>query len=163
MGAPEGNSFWKLRSKHGREKIFSTPDILWEAATEYFQWCEDNPWAEQDWVGKNGDEVKKYHPRPFTLSGLCVYLDCSEQTIRDYGKRNDFIEVYTRIEQIMRTQKFEGAATGFFNANIIARDLGLVDKSESKETKKIDIEDFSNLSDEELKQLVDLQKKALGK
>lgn len=132
MAAPNENKFWQLRSKHGRDKIFSTPSILWESACEYFQWCEDNPWQEQDWVGKDGDEVTKNKVRPYTLSGLCVYLECGEQTLRDYGKREDFSEVYTRIEQIIRTQKFEGAATGFFNANIIARDLGLSDKQETK-------------------------------
>jgi hypothetical protein len=127
-----GNQFWKNRTKHGRDKLFAEPQILWEAATEYFQWCDENPWKEQDWVGKDGDEVVKNRVRPYTLSGLCVYLDCGEQTLRDYRNRPDYSEVYTRIEQIIRTQKFEGAAAGFFNANIIARDLGLSDKQEQK-------------------------------
>jgi len=47
MVAPTGNEFWKLRTKHGRDKIFSTPEILWDAACEYFQWVEDNPLYEQ--------------------------------------------------------------------------------------------------------------------
>lgn len=33
-------------------------------------------------------------------------------------------------EEIIRRQKFEGAAADLFNPNIIARDLGLADKSE---------------------------------
>jgi hypothetical protein len=133
MAAPKGNKFWKNRSEHGRDKIFSTPEMLWEAACEYFEWCDENPWLEQDWVGKDGDQVEKRHPRPFTLTGLCVYLDCGEETLRRYGKDDsykDFWGIYTRVEQIIRTQKFEGAATGFFNANIIARDLGLTDKTD---------------------------------
>lgn len=40
------------------------------------------------------------------------------------------MEVTTYVEEIIRTQKFEGAAVGAFNANIIARDLGLSDKKE---------------------------------
>ena len=32
------------------------------------------------------------------------------------------------IDSIIRTQKFEGAAADLFNANIISRDLGLVDR-----------------------------------
>ena len=43
MGAPKGNQFWKLRSKHGRDKLFTTPELLWQAACEYFEWCENNP------------------------------------------------------------------------------------------------------------------------
>jgi hypothetical protein len=38
QGAPKGNEFWKLRSKHGRDKLFATPELFWQAALEYFQW-----------------------------------------------------------------------------------------------------------------------------
>ena len=133
MAAPKDNSFWQQRSKHGRDKLFSSPKVLWEAASEYFIWCEENPLTQQNWVGKDGDEVSKELMRPFTLSGLCVFLDCEEQTLKNYGTKKeykDFFGVYTRICQIVRTQKFEGAAVGLFNANIIARDLGLVEKNE---------------------------------
>ena len=34
------------------------------------------------------------------------------------------------MKQIIKTQKFEGAAAELLNANIIARDLGLADKKE---------------------------------
>jgi hypothetical protein len=135
MAAPSKNQFWKQRSKHGRDKIFTTPEILWEAACEYFEWVVDNPIEQQNWVGKDGDEVTKELARPFTLSGLCVYLDCEERTLRNYGTEQeykDFFPVVTRINQIIRTQKFEGAAVGIFNANIIARDLGLTEKTENK-------------------------------
>lgn len=44
--------------------------------------------------------------------------------------REGFGSVTTRAEEIIRRQKFEGAAAEFLNANIIARDLGLADKSE---------------------------------
>lgn len=130
MAAPPENQFWKQRSKHGRDMIFSTPEILWASACEYFEWCDANPWQQQNWVGKDGDEVVRKLTRPYTLSGLCVFMECGEQTFRDYRVKEDFSEVITRIEQIIRTQKFEGAAVGLFNANIIARDLGLTEKSE---------------------------------
>ena len=29
MAAPKGNQFWMLRSKHGRDKLFATPEALW--------------------------------------------------------------------------------------------------------------------------------------
>lgn len=133
MGAPKENQFWKTRAKHGRDKIFSEPEILWESACDYFQWCDENPWHQQNWVGKDGEEVTRNLKRPYTLSGLSVYLDCDEQTLKNYGTKEeykDFFGVYTRIVQIIRTQKFEGAAVGIFNASIIARDLGLKDNQD---------------------------------
>ena len=38
------------------------------------------------------------------------------------------------IEKIIYRQKFEGAAAGLLNANIIARDLGLRDKQDVDHT-----------------------------
>ena len=44
-------------------------------------------------------------------------------------KRDEaFSELTAMIDSIIRTQKFEGAAADLFNANIISRDLGLVDR-----------------------------------
>jgi hypothetical protein len=133
MGAPEGNQFWKLRSKHGRNKIFEKPEILEQACTEYFEITSKRTLNEQNWVGKNGDEVIKHHNVPFTITGLCIFLGINFETWRNYKNNEDykdFNEVITRVENIIYTQKFEGAATGFFNHNIIARDLGLADKKD---------------------------------
>jgi hypothetical protein len=131
MAAPAGNQFWKLRSKHGRDKIFQDPETLWEAACEYFDWCEKNPLIEVDFKGKDATRVELPKMRAFTWSGLELFVDI--ESLRDYKKKEeykDFQQVITRIEQIIYTQKFTGAAAGFLNPNIIARDLGLSDKKE---------------------------------
>jgi hypothetical protein len=55
-------------------------------------------------------------------------------SLREYKTNpeyKDFSQVITRIEKIIYNQKFTGAASGFLNPNIIARDLGLTDKVES--------------------------------
>jgi len=159
MAAPKGNQFWKLRSKHGRDKLFKTSELLWGAAAEYFQWCEDNPWLKMEQSrasGKTGikmkvidgqvGDIEPHEPegliglptaRPFTLSGLCIYLNCNSAYFRQFKSslpenEKDFSTVITCIEEIIYTQKFEGAAVGAFNANIIARDLGLAEKQEIK-------------------------------
>lgn len=135
MSAPEGNQFWKQRSKHGRDKLFASPELLWEAACEYFQWCSDNPWEKVDFKGKDADEVRIPTERPLTINGLCLYLGCNPAYFRNFkgqerGKDKDFSAVISQIEETIYTQKFEGAAVGAFNANIIARDLGLADKQD---------------------------------
>lgn len=139
MGAPIGNEFWKLRSKHGRDKLFATPEIMWEAACEYFQWCVENPLKEIDFRGKDAIEVIIPKMRAFTMQGLCLYLDCNtvyfnhfKNDIKDKDDQmsKGFSKVITRIEETIYNQKFTGAAAGFLNANIIARDLGLTDKKD---------------------------------
>lgn len=141
MAAPKGNQFWKLRSKHGRDKLFATPELLWSAACEYFQWCDENPMIEIDYRGKFLEKVEIPKLRPYTLHGLCLYLDTSTSFWREFRSNckesaKDFLSVISRIEEIIYNQKFEGAASGFLNPNIIARDLGLADKQGIDHTTK---------------------------
>lgn len=99
---------------------------------EYVDWVEANPLMSSELVTYQGvatlAEVPKM--RAMTLTGLCIFLDISTETWRTYREKEDFLGVTTRVEEIIRTQKFEGAAGGFLNPNIIARDLGLAEKSE---------------------------------
>lgn len=126
------NQYWRLRSKDGRDKIFKTPDDLAKAAEDYFKWIDDNPFKEEQIVKYKDNytigTVSKM--RPYTIHGLCNFIDIAVSTFQEYEKRPDFTAVTTRIRQIIYNQKFEGAAAGFLNPNIIARDLGLSDKKE---------------------------------
>jgi len=136
MAAPKGNQFWKLRAKHGRDKLFASPELLWEAACEYFQWCDENPLLETKGFAFQGVVTKEEFPklRAYTITGLCLYLDCSDAYLRQFKSTasDDFSTVIERIEKTIYDQKFTGAAADMLNANIIARDLGLMDKREVK-------------------------------
>jgi len=129
MSAPKDNQFWKLRAKNGRNKIFETPQLLWEACCEYFEATDKRKWIKTEFNGKDAIECHVPTETPYTWTGLYLFLDISHQTWCDYEKREDFIETSTRVRHIIYTQKFEGAAVGAFNANIIARDLGLTERS----------------------------------
>lgn len=141
MSAPEGNQFWKLRSKHGRDKLFADPDLLWNGACEYFESVDQNPFYESKPMvvssGHNmGSEVEMVEvpvKRPYTIQAMCTYFDCSLSWWRNFKsnqKSEGFVSVIEKIEQVIYNQKFEGAASGFFNANIIARDLGLKEQTD---------------------------------
>ena len=130
MAAPEGNQFWKLRSKHGRDKLWENPQLLWDACTEYFEATDARKWKKVEFNGKDAIKCEVPTDTPYTLTGLFVFLDSNHQTWNLYREREDFVAVVTRVEQIIYTQKFEGAAVGAFNSNIIARELGLTDKKD---------------------------------
>jgi DNA-packaging protein gp3 len=73
--------------------------------------------------------VKVPKMRAMTIAGLCLHIGITHETWCQYRKRDEaFSEVTATIDSIIRTQKFEGAAADLFNANIISRDLGLVDR-----------------------------------
>jgi hypothetical protein len=133
MAAPEGNEFWKLRSKHGPDVLFSDPVKLREACCEYFEWVEANPLFEDKIGFYEGDAIHTpaAKMRAMTIEGLCLYLGTITRTWRDWReKREDLLPVIEWAETVIRQQKFSGAAAGLLNPTIIARDLGLADKSE---------------------------------
>lgn len=158
MAAPKGNEFWKLRTKTGRTRLFAEPEALWEAACEYFQWCDENPWTTRKAIQrtmpakvKKGKKMSTENQqlvqqevtptsRPYSLTGFCIYVGASSQWWRSFREdckvKNDkgFLEVIARVEETIETQQFEGACVGAFNANIIARKLGLADKQEVDHT-----------------------------
>lgn len=129
MAAPKGNQFWKARTKHGRDKLFASAEVLWAACCEYFDWVEKHPLMESKAFHNQGEVVMASIPkmRAMTIDGLCIFLDIDTMTWRRWRDDDDFCAVVTRAESIIRSQKFSGAAADLLNANIIARDLGLKD------------------------------------
>lgn len=145
MAAPKGNQFWKARSFHGRNPIFETPEQLWDACEEYFQWVEDNPLWEAKAFAYQGEVTDHILPkmRAMTIGGLTIFLDIDFQTWENYKKKQDFFDVTKKVEQIIRDQKLAGAAADLLNANIIARDLGLKDATKTEHSGKLEVTDMT--------------------
>lgn len=130
--APKGNTYWTRRESDGRNPKYEDPETLWEECKEYFEWVQSNPLKEEKVFHNSGEvtrtEVSKM--RAMTLKGLCLFLGICEKTWWNYREKEDFLQVTTRAEAIIYSQKFEGAAADLLNSNIIARDLGLKDKKQ---------------------------------
>ena len=133
MAALKGNEYYKLRSKDGKDKKYPKPSDLLNACNENFEWCINNPLIEtvvQKRKTTRDTEIIELvqvpKMREFKIEGLCNFIDIYCQGFYNYKEHGkDYLEIITRVYQIIRNQKFEGAASGFLNPNIIARDLGL--------------------------------------
>lgn len=128
-------SFWKHKLKGGRPRAFKSPEQLLKSCLEYFELCDANPLAEHDFVGREGKSVMKNKMRAYTWAGLENFLGITDEGLMNYRKNEkykEFFGVIAYVERIMWDQKFTGAAAGLLNPNIIARDLGLMDKTETK-------------------------------
>ena len=135
MVAPKGNQFWKLRTKHGRDRVINEPDVLLKACYEYFEACNKHSWYQKDAIrsGKNvGEIISIPTQRPYTLVGLCVFIGIDKTTWYNWKEKaeQDFINVITHVEDIIQQNQIEGATVGAYNHNIIARLVGLADKQE---------------------------------
>jgi hypothetical protein len=136
MAAPKGNRFWEVRSTHGKSPIFATPDDLWTACCEYFAWVEENPLIEERLFSSEGAVIKGHASkmRAMTIQGLCNFLDIGDTTWYEYAQREGYAAICARAKRIIYAQKLEGAAADLLNASIIARELGLKERSETELT-----------------------------
>lgn len=164
-----GNKQWERRSGVGRPMLFSSPTLLWEEALAYFKDCDDNPIEIEDWVGKDAVSVTRKKPLPYTLGGFCIWVGASRnwwkefRSAREADKDEDFLAIIARIDEIIFTQQYNGAAGGLYQQNIVARALGLVEKSDTavkmdvKATVKTEAAiDYSKLSDGALREIAEL-------
>jgi hypothetical protein len=141
MAATVGNQFWHLRLKHGRDAILKNPETLWDNFLQYSQWVEDNPLLEQNWVGKEGEEVLKRKMRPMLKPAFAVVCGYANWENLTYQKKSnkDFSEIISRIESCMTSWNVSGSAAGFLNPNIIARVEGLSEQTEVKHSGESEI------------------------
>ncbi len=145
----EGNQLWrKAIGKNGRPRKIQTPEDLAKEAISYFEDVDGDPFTNTETHygsdNKVTRKVEKTFRKPYTLTGFLLHLGVSSNYITNFKNSkplsiteetySDFITVINWIEETIRTQKFAGAAAGIFKENIIARDLGLVDKQESTNT-----------------------------
>lgn len=138
-----GRQLWRLRTKHGRSRLFGDASLLWDEACKYFEWCDNHPWLKAELVKYMGDASEAEVPlgRPYSMDGLTVYLGVSGSYFRsaksglrekvETGKASaaetELLETIERIEQTIRTQQIEGAAVGVFNPGLVARLNGISD------------------------------------
>lgn len=112
----------------GVEQMFNDPEKLRLAAIMYFDWAETNRVLVGEMV-KNGLMAGEIYTMPyyrvFSISGLAVYLGMGVQKFNRLCKRPELVDVRDWIDTVIRAQKFELAAVGAINANLIIKDLGL--------------------------------------
>lgn len=159
-----------LPKKVGAPKKIESPDLLWDLAQQYFEYSDNNPWLKNELIksGPFAGVVLSVPTRvPYTWSGLEVFcLKMGYNTRLDEYKSNrkggyeEFSDICKAIGKVMFSQKFEGAGVGAFNANLIARELGLAEKTVTEIKDKTDDFDYNDLDDSALEQIAAARQKA---
>lgn len=156
-------SFITDKKKHrGTGLCKYTPEQLYISACEYFGYIETHPYYERRIAGTYYGEpmlVDIPKKRAMTIRGLLLFLELSHKSWYQHYRENEkYEEVISMIDMTIYTQKFSGAVSGFFNSNIIIRDLGLKEQTDvttngqTIQTNNNSI-DLKQLDLEELKQL----------
>ncbi|SBW07379.1 terminase small subunit [uncultured Dysgonomonas sp.] len=111
-----------IRQKRTKQQLYTDPEMLLSKAFEYFTWCEENPWLKKELMRsgeKKGEFLETPLPRPFTLSGMCVYCGISESTFMRYGKDEEMRDAAAHILGIIRQSYIEGAILGEYSATFV--------------------------------------------
>ena len=136
--------------------------ILKQKIDSYFVMCDIGTIIKDVAFGK-----ERIIYKPYTITGLCVYLDITRETLNEYSKQVEHSDTIKRarlkIEQWVEEHSLTGdvnPAAAIFN---LKNNFGWVDKSEIQQTGNITLTkgvDLNQLSTDELKQMLALAEKA---
>jgi len=121
-----------------KHKYIESPEVLWVHFTSYVEHEQNNPMTKVEYVGKDGEKVRTPLETPITFEGFECYLadkgiisHLGDYSANKDGKYDEYSTILTRVKNNCFVHNFKGASVGLFNASIIARKLGLVDKQET--------------------------------
>jgi len=131
-----------------KQKYIATPEILWQYFLDYVTHEADNPWLKIDYVGQQANKVIIPLATPITFEGFECYLwgldiidDLGSYSANRDGRYSSYVPIIKQIRHHCYVQNFRGAAAGAFNANLIARKLGIKDQVDSA----IEVKDISDM------------------
>lgn len=142
MAAEQNNNWWMARSKHGRDLIFSSPILMWEAACEYFEHEKNRIDLKRTEIGWNRGNISVEQVVcvvPYTWEGLCLFFGISLSYFRTRkyeilkkakeGKLdevdNDFLTVMETIGSVIFKQQIDNANAGTLKESLTAKYLKL--------------------------------------
>ena len=139
----------KLTTKQsgGRPAKFKTPEALQKQIDRYFESC----WAQKvDTSGnpiflrdKNGKQTKKkilLQIKPYTITGLAVFLNTTRETLTDYEAKKKFSDTIKRTKEKIHAYAEEALFIGKNPAGVIfnlKNNWGWKDKTETDINAKI--------------------------
>lgn len=125
----------------GRYKLIESPEKMWELFVAYKQSAKSKPILVQDFVGKDGMEVRRERERPLTMEGFeCYVMDNTEINYPDLchyfsgtdESYKDFFAICSRIKREIRQDQISGGMAGIYNPSITQRLNNLVEKTDTK-------------------------------
>jgi len=133
MPAPKGHTFSIGNS--GKPKKWKTAESLQKDVNLYFKKQDDN---NKTLLTKDGKKVEINEPLPYTVEGLCIFLECNRETILNYEKQKGY-EKYFGIIVNAKKKIFnswvERGITGQYNCNFTK--FVMVNNTDYKDSQEI--------------------------
>lgn len=143
---PDNPRYQQWLKNVGRKKKIESPEDLFRYFCDYEEKIDSAPHQREDFIRGGemaGVKVKLKNMRPKTWAGFEVHLFREGILVRldDYKANKDnryaeFADVIHAINKIIFDHNFDGAAVNALKENLIARSLGLHDKTLLEITKE---------------------------
>ena len=137
MSINRERNYWLKAKTPGKPKKIASPDNLWHLACLYFHEVDGTHWITDDYRGGKVEHTPITKQRPYSWSGFHVFLYVSGvvSNIHAYkanvdGSYDEYADVISVIDDVIRTQKFEGAVLRDFDRQVIMKDLGMEGKED---------------------------------
>lgn len=141
----------------GAPKKIESPEKLYEYFQQYERHRKDNPKLENVYNVKLDLQASIQREIPLTWDSFEIWLRKNGIITRlDHYKDNkdgvydEFLYIIRAIDQEIKDDKMSGAFAGIYQHNIIARDLGLIDKSDKHV--KVQISEYEDWTPEQIEQ-----------
>lgn len=95
------------RHTGGRPKAFNSPDEFRIECENYFKMCDETVETSYDSKG-NEKKIQK----PYTVSGLCLYLGVTKMGLLPYKSKDGYSEIYSWALECCENYTEENALTG---------------------------------------------------
>jgi hypothetical protein len=122
-----------------KKKYIETPEKMWELFEEYRTATKRNPFLLHDFVGKDGESVRRERERCLTMEGFEEYVaekglnqELSHYFSNKEERYKEYVAICTRVKRAIRRDQIEGGMSGIYNSSITQRLNGLVDKKETE-------------------------------
>jgi len=134
-----GNQCWKMRTKSGRDKLFSsTPEgtqAFLDLCNEYFQ--KPRPqWVKKEFIKSGpgaGTIIDIEIDAPYTIEELCQHLQIDSRTFRNYRgdeAYKEFFPIFTYVDHIIRINHTQGGLLNLLNPMLVSRIQGYKDQQD---------------------------------
>jgi hypothetical protein len=160
MSFQPGNTIHKLAVNPGRPKAIPTAEDMWQLFTLYKAWIKENPVKVQDFVGKDAELVYREKEQPLSMESFENWVAdnggpwaLDHYFANDRGAYEEFLSVCARIKREIRADQIKGGLVGIYNPSITQRLNNLVERTENNQKITLEQLDYSQLSDEALKEI----------
>jgi len=122
----------KTKAGKGRPKNVETPELMWKLFEDYIIHTKSNPFLVKDWVGKDGNEIKREKEKPLTLQGFENYCrrkvgEVGQYFVNQDKGYTDFLTICHAIKMEIKQDQIEGGMAMIYNPSITQRLNGLTE------------------------------------